>query len=176
MQNPKKRKPWPHSKLVLPRSMPQHRRLRRSKNLGSPRSIKRRGQGSQRRTRQDRLRERCATSVLFHLAFIDWFSTLEAAKRKVTSQTIKGLPEGEQRSIPPPSMSSTVIANDDLQVDSSATNNNRFSLHPDDPQNFLKLCLALCILIRQRITELDIDQADCLVCEYCTELILVRLL
>ena len=89
---------------------------------------------------------------------------------------IEGLPEGEQRSIPPPSTSSTVIANDDLQVDSLATNDDRFSLHPDDPQNFLKLCLALRILIRRRITESDIDQADRLVRKYCTELILVRLL
>ena len=72
MRNLKERKPWPHSKLVWLKSMPRHRRLRRTKNLGSPQSVRRRGRGSQRRTRRGRPRERCAT-VLFRLAFVDWF-------------------------------------------------------------------------------------------------------
>jgi len=71
------------------------------------------------------------------------------------SQTIEDLPKGEQRAIPPPSMSSTGITNDD--PDGPVTEDNRVSLHLDDPQNFLKLCSALCILIKRRITDLDID-------------------
>lgn len=66
-----------------------------------------------------------------------------------------------------------MAANDDL--DSHATKEDRFSLHADDPRNFLKLCSALRILIRRCITESDIDQADRLLREYCTELISVRM-
>jgi len=85
---------------------------------------------------------------------------------------IEGLPKGEQCAIPPPSMSSVGIANND--PDGPVTKDDRVSLYLDDPWNFLKLCSALRILIKWRITDLDIDQADHLVCEYCTELILVR--
>jgi len=69
-------------------------------------------------------------------------------------------------------MSSVGIVNND--PDGPVTKDNRVSLHLDDPWNFLKLCSALCILIKQHITDSDIDQADHLVHEYCTELILVR--
>jgi len=68
-------------------------------------------------------------------------------------------------------MSSAGIVNDD--PDGPVTKDNRVSLHPDDPWNFLKLCSALHILIKRHITDLDIDQADHLVREYYTELILV---
>ena len=63
------------------------------------------------------------------------------------------------------------IANDDL--DGPVTNDARCSLYPDNPWNFLKLCLALRILIRQHVTDSDIEQADCLLRDYCTKLILV---
>jgi hypothetical protein len=98
------------------------------------------------------------------------FSNREAAKRKATSQTIEGLPEGEQCS-PPQPFESTVVLDHDL--DGPAANNDRFSLHPDDPRNFLKLCSAIRILIRRRLTDSSIDQADRLLREYCTELITV---
>jgi hypothetical protein len=124
-----------------------------------------------RRTRRDRPKRRYA-EILLCLTFVDSFSTIEANKRKPTSQIIEGLPEGEQHGPPPPPLPSVVIANDDL--DSPATNDERFSLHPDDPRNFLKLCSALRILIRRRLTDSSVNQADCLLREYCTELISVR--
>ena len=49
----------------------------------------------------------------------------------------------------------------------------QFSLHPDDPKNFLKLSAALLILGKRTITSDDVDQADILIREYCTELITV---
>lgn len=68
-------------------------------------------------------------------------------------------------------MSTTMVANDD--PDSPDTNDERFSMHPDDPCNFLKLCSALRILIQRCLTDLEIDQADRLLREYGTELISV---
>ncbi|KAF7965432.1 hypothetical protein HWV62_43531, partial [Athelia sp. TMB] len=47
-------------------------------------------------------------------------------------------------------------------------------LHPDDPDNFVKLSTALCLLLSCEITEDVIDMADELIREYCTELIDVR--
>ncbi|KIJ06688.1 hypothetical protein PAXINDRAFT_158658 [Paxillus involutus ATCC 200175] len=47
----------------------------------------------------------------------------------------------------------------------------KFSLHPDDPANFLKLSGALRLLVQNSITNQDIDRADLLIREYCTELI-----
>ncbi|KAF7968608.1 hypothetical protein HWV62_30027 [Athelia sp. TMB] len=44
-------------------------------------------------------------------------------------------------------------------------------LHPDDPDNFVKLSTALCLLLSCEITEDVIDMADELIREYCTELI-----
>jgi hypothetical protein len=61
----------------------------------------------------------------------------------------------------------------DHDLNGPAANDDRFSLHPDDPCNFLKLCSAIRILIRRRLTDSSIDQADRLLCEYCTELITV---
>ena len=103
------------------------------------------------------------------MTFIEFVSTLKAGKRKATSQTVVGLPEGEQRQLPPPSSSSTVIANDDL--DSPLITSDKFCLHPDDPRNFLKLCSALRILIQRHLTDSNIKEADRLLREYCTELI-----
>lgn len=47
------------------------------------------------------------------------------------------------------------------------------ALHPDDLANFLKLCMALRILIKNTLLDCDIIEADCLFHEYCTELIRV---
>jgi len=52
--------------------------------------------------------------------------------------------------------------------------NTPFSLHPDDPANFLKLSCALKILTRRWLWEDEIDESDCLLREYCTELLKVR--
>jgi hypothetical protein len=108
----------------------------------------------QRRTRRDRPKRRY-TEILLCLTFVDSFSTIKANKRKPTSQIIKGLPEGEQHGSPPSPLPSMVIANNNLN--SPATNDERFSLHPDDPHNFLKLCLALRILIQWRLTDSSVN-------------------
>lgn len=44
-------------------------------------------------------------------------------------------------------------------------------LHPDDPANFLKLCQALRILISREVTTAQVNHADSLLREYCTELL-----
>ncbi|KAG1846974.1 hypothetical protein DFJ58DRAFT_730304 [Suillus subalutaceus] len=47
----------------------------------------------------------------------------------------------------------------------------KFSLHPDDPDNFLKVCYALRILVRRVICDTEINEADRLHREYTAELI-----
>jgi hypothetical protein len=96
----------------------------------------------------------------------------KANKRKATSQVVEGVPEGEQRALPPPQMS-TMTANEEDQIDPGITQD-KFQLHPNDPSNFLKLCAAICILLRRQFTDFEIDDADRLLREYCTELISVR--
>jgi hypothetical protein len=59
---------------------------------------------------------------------------------------------------------------DDYIVDHDV-NSDKFTLHPDDPKNFLKLCSALCILTQRRLLDSDINQAEQLLREYCSELI-----
>ena len=54
-------------------------------------------------------------------------------------------------------------------------NGDRLSLHSDDPANFLKLSMAIRILIKRTIVDDNIDEADWLLCEYNTELIKVCL-
>ncbi|KZP21905.1 hypothetical protein FIBSPDRAFT_739745 [Athelia psychrophila] len=44
-------------------------------------------------------------------------------------------------------------------------------LHPDDPDNFIKLSTALRLLLARHLTEADISTSDALLREYCTELI-----
>ncbi|KAI6041804.1 hypothetical protein EDC04DRAFT_2892688 [Pisolithus marmoratus] len=44
-------------------------------------------------------------------------------------------------------------------------------LHPNDPSNFLKLCAAICLLIKNTVTDQEVSSADMLLQEYCTELI-----
>ncbi|KAF8887304.1 hypothetical protein BD779DRAFT_1470716 [Infundibulicybe gibba] len=45
-----------------------------------------------------------------------------------------------------------------------------FSLHPDDPKNFLKLCSALKLLTQCSLTDQDINKAEALLRDYCNEL------
>ena len=56
------------------------------------------------------------------------------------------------------------IANSDRRED-------KFSLHRDDPKNFLKLCSALRILIQRRLSDRSIEQAGRMLREYGSELI-----
>ena len=91
---------------------------------------------------------------------------LQAAKRKATSQIVEGLTEGEQRTLPVPHFQPVQDPDDDL-----GDTHDRFSLHPDDPKNFLKLCSAIRLLIRRRLIDHDIDRADALLRDYCAELI-----
>jgi len=93
-------------------------------------------------------------------------------KRKATSQVVEGVLEGEQRVLPPPTQASTATANDEDLIDTSVSQD-KFLLNPSDPANFLKLCAAIRILLRRQLTDPDIDHADRLLREYCTELISV---
>lgn len=45
------------------------------------------------------------------------------------------------------------------------------NLSAEDPANFLKLCRAIQILIRREIVETDLQTADTLIREYCSELV-----
>jgi hypothetical protein len=94
----------------------------------------------------------------------------KAAKRKPASQTVDGIPEGEQR-VPPPPQPSFAAPSANADFGEPGANQDKFALCPDDPANFLKICSALRILIRRRLTDPDIDRADALIREYCTELI-----
>ena len=89
----------------------------------------------------------------------------------MTSQTVEGLPEGEPRVPPPPVNHAMVDAAVNI-VEPDAINN-KFSLHPDNPGNFLKLSAALRLLVRRQLTDTHIDRAEHLIREYCTELLLV---
>lgn len=67
-------------------------------------------------------------------------------KHKATSQTVEDLPEGEVRqSHLPPQFNQHDQQDGD---DSENLDDPKYSLHPDDPSNFLKLCSALRILVR----------------------------
>ncbi|KAJ2933395.1 hypothetical protein H1R20_g3689, partial [Candolleomyces eurysporus] len=44
-------------------------------------------------------------------------------------------------------------------------------LHPDDPSNFMKLCRALRLLLARQISDQEIDEAEKLLSEYCSELV-----
>ncbi len=66
---------------------------------------------------------------------------LKAAKQKATSQLVKGLPEGEQHVSPPP-VNHAMLDMDDNIIEPD-TSNDKFSLHPDDLANFLRLSSAL---------------------------------
>jgi len=64
---------------------------------------------------------------------------------------------------------------DDIEDGDEGDESASSSLHPDDPANFLKLGCALKILTRQWIREDEIDDADRLLREYCTELLTVSM-
>ncbi|KIK79758.1 hypothetical protein PAXRUDRAFT_28329 [Paxillus rubicundulus Ve08.2h10] len=55
--------------------------------------------------------------------------------------------------------------------DGDVADDDKFSLHPDDPANFLKLSAALHLLIKCKLMDEDIDRADKLIREYGVELI-----
>ncbi|KIJ15289.1 hypothetical protein PAXINDRAFT_11827, partial [Paxillus involutus ATCC 200175] len=82
-------------------------------------------------------------------------------KRKATSQVVKGLTEGQLH------CDSTPIDDGEPADDSD----DKFSLHPDDPANFLKLSSALHLLIKRKLTDHDINLAGKLIREYGVELI-----
>lgn len=92
-------------------------------------------------------------------------------------QTVEDLPEGQIR--PPPLAPGSVpitesqpqTSGDTVGDGEDADANLKFSLHPDDPANFLKLCAALRILIRRKLSDDDISQAERLISQYCGELI-----
>ena len=79
------------------------------------------------------------------LTIVETLSTLQAAKWKVVSQVVKGVPDGEQHIPPPPAKQSHV--NVDKNVVDPDVTYDKFLLHSDDPKNFLKLCCMLCILV-----------------------------
>jgi len=81
---------------------------------------------------------------------------------------VEDLAEGEQLVLPAPEHQ--VQAAPDEHND-EADQNDKFLLHPEDPTNFLKLCAALRVLVRHRITDSDIDTVDRLLRNYYTELI-----
>ncbi|THU85280.1 hypothetical protein K435DRAFT_806048, partial [Dendrothele bispora CBS 962.96] len=58
------------------------------------------------------------------------------------------------------------VANPSEDPESTVSN-----LHPDDPTNFLKLCMALVLVTARNINEEDINRVDELIRDYCTELI-----
>ena len=88
--------------------------------------------------------------LLSNLDFILTLNTyiLEVNKWKAKSQVIDGLPEGEQRALPPPTQISTVVANEEDPIDADIPQD-KFLLHPDNPSNFLKLCAGIHILLRR---------------------------
>ncbi|KAG1846632.1 hypothetical protein F4604DRAFT_1688312 [Suillus subluteus] len=95
-------------------------------------------------------------------------------KRKATAQTVDDLPEGQtKQSLPAPGsvpMPTSEPAEANMGSEEGA-DDLKYSLHPDDPANFLKLCIALRILIKCSLSDEDIDRADGLIREYNTELI-----
>ena len=90
-------------------------------------------------------------------------------KCKAVYQMVEGLPEGEPQQPPPPPASMLHGDSNGLYNDRS----NKFSLHPSDPANLLKLLAALRILIRQKLTSYNISQAEALIREYVMELMAV---
>ncbi|KAG1727629.1 hypothetical protein EDB19DRAFT_1642914, partial [Suillus lakei] len=79
----------------------------------------------------------------FDLVLVTCLQTLSlqklSGKRKATSQTV----DGEARQLPPPPQVKQNTGDETESLDDL-----KFSLHPDDPGNFLKLCYALRILVQ----------------------------
>jgi len=108
-----------------------------------------------------------------HWISVDFLSTLEAAKWRATSQIAEGLPKGVHQALPAPQDQQQ--GNTDEDLINTGSSNDKFSIHPNNSHNFLKLCSALRILMQRCLIDSDIDFADCLIRKYCTELIPVRL-
>ncbi|KAG1847269.1 hypothetical protein C8R48DRAFT_779257 [Suillus tomentosus] len=98
-------------------------------------------------------------------------------KRKALSQVVEDLPEGQiHLPPPPPAVSSMGMRTPQQDETTEQTGDNddanmKFSLHPDDPLNFLKLSASLHLLMKHKISDYDISQADQLIRKYGTELI-----
>jgi hypothetical protein len=92
-------------------------------------------------------------------------------KRKASSQVVEDLPEGQIRPPPPPPAVSSDKTTAQTADDDDA--NMKFLMHADDPLNFLKLSASLRLLMKHRISDNDISQANQLIREYGTELITV---
>jgi hypothetical protein len=107
--------------------------------------------------------------IITNLTSVDFLSTLEAAKWKVTSQMVKSLPKGAHQALPAPQDQQQKNADKDLINASSS--DDKFSMHPSNSYNFLKLCSALQILMQWHLVDSDIDLTDRLIYEYCMELI-----
>lgn len=95
-------------------------------------------------------------------------------KRKAASQAVEDLPEGQVRPPPPPPAPQHTL--DEVPPHDEDDADLKFSLHPDDPANFLKLCAALRILVQHHINDQQIDTAEQLIREYGAELIKVPFL
>ncbi|KIK79291.1 hypothetical protein PAXRUDRAFT_71203, partial [Paxillus rubicundulus Ve08.2h10] len=73
-------------------------------------------------------------------------------KRKATSQIVEDLPEGQVRLPPPPPGDIPGPPTEGAPTDEGSAeviDDDKFSLHPDDPINFLKLSATLRILIKR---------------------------
>ncbi|KAG2355806.1 hypothetical protein BDR07DRAFT_1492728 [Suillus spraguei] len=99
-----------------------------------------------------------------------------AAEKKVKAAEIH---KGQIHPPPPPpavpfmGMQTPIQYETTEQTGNNDDANMKFSLHPDDPLNFLKLSASLCLLMKHKISDNDISQADQLICKYGTELITV---
>lgn len=81
-------------------------------------------------------------------------TSLKINKRKATSQVVEGLPEGDQRALPPPNTTHISIMTPNKEDPVNAgINQDKFMLHPDDPRNFLKLCAAIHVLLHRHLTD-----------------------
>ena len=65
-----------------------------------------------------------------------------------------------------------MTANDEDAIDAGVPQD-KFLLHRSNPNNFLKLCTTICILLHRQLTDPEIDHADQLIREYCIKLISV---
>ncbi len=145
-------------------------RPKRWKGWGLLRSKRQRRPGLLQRARPNKLKQRCVSTLWIQIFFN--ISIPKANKWKAMSQVIKGVPKGEQHVPPPPTQMSTMMANEEDQINASITQD-KFQLHLDDPSNFLKLCTAIRILLHRQFTDFNVDHAERLIWEYCTELISV---
>lgn len=84
-----------------------------------------------------------------------------AAKRKAAKEA----EDAGQKTKEAPEAPVAEDEGDDVDVDPC--------LHPNDPANFLKLSLALRILLKRELNDMELNQAETLLEEYCTELISV---